>query len=53
MSHLLSLLHTKVLTGAPLAEIQEVTSPNDGFVSGNHREELAFYILKSPQILLV
>lgn len=53
VSCLMTSLHTRALTEAPLAEFQEVTIPVEVLVSGNNQEQLAFTMMKSSQNLVV
>ena len=51
-SHLTTPLQTNALTGAPLASV-DVMAPVHLLVSGNHKEKIVFYVIKSPHVPLV
>ena len=46
-------VHPCALTGAPLDEVRLVTTPVKLLMSGNHHEELAFLVMRSPRTPLV
>ena len=46
-------VHPCALTGTPLDEVRLVTAPVKLLMSGNHHEELAFLVMRSPRTTLV